>query len=99
MQLADARLQAAKIETDLISTQLGQSVAERDAAMARRELESMRKQMALAAAEMSTELARMRKDMTDEHNRAVIEDLALLKKGLEAMDKVQWACVGGGRTV
>ena len=94
-QLAEARLQAAKTESDLLGTQLGKSVAERDAAAARQELESVRKQMALAAADMSAELARMRSDMADEGNRAVLKELALIKRGLAALNQVRSGGRGG----
>lgn len=48
----------------------------------------MRKQMALAAADMSAELARMRANLTDEGNKTILKELAIIKHGLEALDQV-----------
>eukprot|EP00730_Choanoeca_flexa_P001351 TRINITY_DN10597_c0_g1_i2.p1 TRINITY_DN10597_c0_g1~~TRINITY_DN10597_c0_g1_i2.p1 ORF type:complete len:1148 (+),score=404.54 TRINITY_DN10597_c0_g1_i2:642-4085(+) len=87
-RLSEEKSRASANEVQRLTTELEKTKALQETAEARSQVENLRKEMALAAADMSAELAQLKMDLTHESATAIMAELTRIQSGLAAMDAV-----------
>eukprot|EP00045_Choanoeca_perplexa_P015125 m.183801 g.183801 ORF g.183801 m.183801 type:complete len:1127 (-) comp16896_c0_seq1:176-3556(-) len=87
-RLTDERNKASGSEVARLTLELEKTRAQQEAAEAHGQVENLRKEMALAAADMSAELAQLKMDLTHEAGAQILSELGRIAQGLATMDSL-----------